>query len=429
MNKKTNVLIFPAGEINSIELHDALSFNVNIEVFGASSVERHGSYVFKNYKGNLPFISDGNFISEFNRLIDEWKIDFVFPTHDTVAMFLAEKQEQLKAKVIVASVETARICRDKRETYNLFKQYDFCPEIYKSIEKYPCFIKPRAGQGSVGAKKIVSEIDIPEEINLDDYVITEYLPGKELTVDCLTDSHGNLCAVLPRVRTRLMAGVSVAGYAIAETDEIREIAERINYSMNFLGLWYFQLKQDATGRYKLLEVSVRCAGTMCLSRARGVNLPLLSVYVAQGKDVAVFENPYSIKMDRTLITRYQIDYEYDTVYIDYDDTLVSQQKVCLPAIRFVYQCKNKNKKVILITRHNQDHDNSVYDDLGRHFIAEALFDEIINVEIGKEKNDYIRPEKAIFIDNAFAERKKVHNKYKIPVFDVEGLEVLCEDIS
>ena len=39
---KIKVLVFPAGEINSVELHDALSHNVNIEVFGCSSVDRHG---------------------------------------------------------------------------------------------------------------------------------------------------------------------------------------------------------------------------------------------------------------------------------------------------------------------------------------------------------------------------------------------------
>lgn len=53
---KVNVLIFPAGEINSVELHDALSHNVNINVFGCSSVDRHGEYVFKNYRSGLPNI-------------------------------------------------------------------------------------------------------------------------------------------------------------------------------------------------------------------------------------------------------------------------------------------------------------------------------------------------------------------------------------
>lgn len=46
---KIKILIFPDGEINSIELHDALSSCVNVELYGASSIERHGKYVFKNH--------------------------------------------------------------------------------------------------------------------------------------------------------------------------------------------------------------------------------------------------------------------------------------------------------------------------------------------------------------------------------------------
>ena len=58
---KINVLIYPAGEINSVELHDALSTCVNIEVFGASSKERHGAYVFKNYISNIPLIQEKSY--------------------------------------------------------------------------------------------------------------------------------------------------------------------------------------------------------------------------------------------------------------------------------------------------------------------------------------------------------------------------------
>ena len=65
---KIHVLIFPAGENNSVGLHHALSHNVNIEIFGASSIgrDRHGSYVFKNYTSNLPLISDNDFIEFFS---------------------------------------------------------------------------------------------------------------------------------------------------------------------------------------------------------------------------------------------------------------------------------------------------------------------------------------------------------------------------
>lgn len=423
---KTNVLIFPAGEINSAELHDALSHNVNVEVFGASSVDRHGAYIFKNYRGGLPFIGKDDFIEEFNKLIDEWKIDFVFPTHDTIALYLSENRDSIHAKIIVAQAQTALICRDKKETYELFADCDFCPKQYRAFDEFPVFIKPREGQGAKGAYLIKSADDIPSDIVIDDYVISEYLPGDELTVDCLTDSKGKLCACLPRVRNRLMAGVCVAGEALPASREILDIAAAINSRLQFLGLWYFQLKKDSRGRYKLLEISTRCAGAMCLSRARGVNLPLLSVYAAMGKDVSVFENPYTPVMDRTLISRYKINYEYKTVYVDYDDTVVEGESVCLPVIRFLYQCRNQGKKIVLLTRHESDHDDSVEQSLVSHAISPCLFDEIIKLSFEESKADYIDKDKAIFIDNAYSERKKIYDRLHIPVFDVEGIDVLLD---
>lgn len=421
---KVNVLIFPAGEINSVELHDALSHNVNINVYGCSSDDRHGGYIFKNYRVGLPNIAEENFIDEFNKLINEWNIEYVFPTHDTVALFLSKNQEHIDASIIVSSYKTAEICRDKKETYALFSDCDFCPKQYSSFEKLPVFIKPRDGQGSKGTKLIREATEIPSDIIIEDYTINEYLPGKELTVDCITDSKGKLCACLPRVRNRLLAGVCVAGQSINASEEVLSIAEEINKRMSFLGLWYFQLKQSSDGKFKLLEISTRCAGTMCLSRARGVNLPLLSVYAAQGKDISVFENPYIVTMDRTLISRYKINYKYDRVYIDYDDTVVEGDSVCLPVIKFIYQCKNKGIKVILISRHEADYEDSIRESLEKHYIDEAIFDEIIKLSFSQKKSDYIRKENAIFIDNAYAERKSVHDKLGIPVFDVEGIEVL-----
>ena len=413
-----NVLIFPAGEINSVELHDALSNNVNINVFGAASKERHGSYVFKNYRGGLPLITDNNFLTEFNQLIKEWNIDFIFPTHDTVVLFFAQNQSLIDAKVIAADLFTSEVCRSKRRTYELFKDYDFCPTVYKSFDCFPCFVKPDAGQGAVGTKIIRTQEDIPEKFDFLENVIMELLPGEEMTVDCLTDGKGNLCAVLPRKRLRLFSGVSVAGTNVYADKEINDIAHNINDKMRFLGLWYFQIKKDTNEKYKLLEISTRCAGTMCLSRARGVNLPLLSIYAAQGKNITIFENPYDIKMDRTLISRYKISYEYSTVYIDYDDTIVSGKTVIPSVIRFLYQCKNQNKKVILISRHNEDHDDLLSQSLSKHCIDPELFDRIIILSFEQEKYEFIDPHEAIFIDNAYAERKKVFDKYNIPVFDV-----------
>lgn len=419
---KINVLVFPAGEINSIELHDALSTCVNIELFGVSSIDRHGGYVFKNYISNVPMINAPDFFEKFNELIKQYNIEIIFPTHDTVAMFFAENRDKINAKIIAADKITSEICRDKAKTYMALKGADFLAEVYNEIKKYPVFIKPKEGQGAVGAKLIKSEKDIPD-VNLNDYVICEYLPGEEYTVDCFTDFHGNLKVISPRSRKRLLAGVCVSGKTEKLTDEIRHIAESINSKLKFNGLWWFQIKKDVNGKWKLLEISTRCAGTMCLTRVRGLNLPLLSVYNALGYDVKASPNDVQITMDRTLISRYKIDYKYNTVYFDFDDTLIINNKVHLPAIRFLYQCRNAGKKVVLLTKHEKD----IFKTLEQFAISEKLFSKIVCISLDDEKMNYINPlEQAIFVDNAYQEREKVREKFNIPVFDVDGLEVLLD---
>lgn len=418
---KINVLIFPAGEINSIELHDALSTCVNIEVFGASSIDRHGEYVFKNYISGIPMITYDDFFEKFNLLLKEKNIDVIFPTHDTVAMFLTENKDKIKAKIIAANQETTAICRDKEKTYKVLKDFDFVPKTYNELTDFPVFIKPKEGQGAVGAKLLKSEKDIPN-IDLNDYVICEYLPGAEYTVDCLTDKNGDLCVISPRSRQRLLAGICIAGKTEALTSEIKNIAEKINETLSFEGLWWFQIKKDKNNKWKLLEISTRCAGTMCLTRAKGINLPLLSVYIAMGCDVEVDSNQMAITIDRTLISRYKIDYNYDTVYFDFDDTLIINGKVHLPAIRFLYQCQNLNKKVILITKHEKD----LNETLKEYLISKKLFYKILHLKQNENKEDYINPERAIFIDNAYQERNIISKTYNIPVFDVEGIEVLTD---
>lgn len=419
---KINVLIYPAGEINSVELHDALSTCVNIEVFGASSKERHGAYVFKNYISNVPLIQEKNFLKALNKIIEQNHIDIIFPTHDTVAEFLAKNSSKIKAKIICADRTTSQICRDKEKTFNLFQNEKFCPHLYQNFEFLPVFIKPKKGQGSVGAKLIEAKEDIPPNIKIDDYVICEYLPYEEYSVDCFTDKNRILRAILPRSRKRIMAGVCVAGQDEILTDEIKQIAEKINEKLNFNGLWYFQIKKDVNGKFKLLEISTRCAGTMCLSRAKGVNLALLSVYNALGLDVDILMNKYHLKMDRTLISRYKLDYDYNTVYFDFDDTLIINEKIHLPSIRFLYQCKNLNKKIILITKHEKNLDLT----LDKYAISPKLFDKIIQLQKNQNKVEFIHKEKSIFVDNAYQERKKVHEQIGIPVFDVDGLEVIMD---
>lgn len=419
---KINVLIFPC-ESNSNELHDALSYCYNVNVYGASSVERHGKYIYCNYYSSLPKITDPEFIDKFNEYLDANRIDVIITTHDTVALFLAEHKNDLHAKLVQPDVFTNKICRSKIATHELFEDCSFSPVRYYTQDAvaFPAFIKPNIGEGAKGASIITEKREL-ERISFLDYLVCEYLPGKEYTIDCFTDRNGQLAYVSPRTRDRIFGGISAAGHTCNITGEMNEIAKEINNRLSLLGLWYFQLKEDSSGRLKLLEISTRCAGTMCLTRAKGANLPLLSVYAAMGYDVSVNDNGLSVKMDRAFVCRYSYDLDYSDVYIDFDDTITLRGKVNPLAAFFLYQCHNKGIKVHLLTRHLYN----IHESLRKYALSENLFCEIIDIQNESSKSNYICAEKSIFIDNMFKERLDVKTKLGIPVFDADAFEFLLD---
>ena len=419
--KPINVLVFPAGEVNSMELHDALSTCVNVNLFGLSSIDRHGGYVFENYSSDVPLIDSPLFFNRFNEYIEKNKIDLIFPTQDIIALFLVRNQNKIKAKIISGDIRTCEICFDKKETYNLFADCDFTPKTYSFVKKFPIFVKPRIGRGSIGAFLATKEEDLGGIIR-DDYVFCEYLSGDEYTVDCLTDRFGKLIYVSPRTRGRVLAGMTAAGETVVADNQFIGIAEKINSRMNFLGLWCFQVKKDSANNLKLLEISTRIPCGMALTRAKNVNLPLLSVYIAMGLDVSVSPNNYQVKMDSTLIRRFNINVNYDTVYIDFDDTIIVRGKINLKAIWFLYQCKNKGKRIILISKHSC----SIRESLNKFNIDTHIFDEIIQIPMSELKSKFITERNAIFIDNAFVEREDVALRCKIPVFDVDCFDFLMD---
>lgn len=421
-NGKINVLIFPC-ESNSNELHDALSYCFNVNVFGASSVKRHGAYIYKNYKCDLPYVNTDNFIERFNKYLDENSIDVIMPTHDTIALFLAEHSSDIHARIVQSDIRTNKICRSKILTHDTFHDCDFVPRRFNNEREveYPAFAKPDVGEGGHGAfiAKNEKELDI---IDFKDYLVTEFLSGDEVTVDCLTDKDGKLLCVLPRTRDRIFGGIAVNSKSIPVTEEIRRIAETINERLTLRGLWYFQLRGDKNGKLKLMEISTRCAGTMCVSRARGYNLPLLSVYAAMGFDISVANESMNVEMDRALIARYDMHLDYDTVYIDFDDTITLRGEINPLAMFFLYQCHNKRIKVYLLTRHIHD----IHESLKKYAVSEDLFADIIYISDDDNKCNYIVEKKSIFIDNMFKERQDVANRCHIPVFDVDGFEFLLD---
>lgn len=425
MNEAYNVLIFPAGTEIGLEINNALKYSKLVNVFGATSMPDHSKLVYKNYIEGLPFFSDESFINDLNEVIKQNKIDFIYPAHDSVVLFLTQHKNEISAKIITSELETVEICRSKEKTYEYLKNEDFVPIFYSSIDEikeFPVFIKPDVGQGSVGAKTIMNKVDLIQSLSSEKMVICEFLCGTEYTVDCFTDKNGILKVAQLRDRNRIKSGISVNSKLCQYNKQVEDIARKINSKFKFNGAWFFQLKLNIKNEFKLLEISPRIPGTMGLSRNLGVNFPLLTIYNNLNFDVNLIENDYKIEVDRAFINRYIVDLEYDFVYVDLDDTLIIRDNVNIFLIMFLYQCANQNKKIILITRHIKE----IEDTLNKFKINKNLFNEIIHIKDKSKKSVYVKENNAIFIDDSFAERKDVREKLGINVYDLDMIESLID---
>ncbi len=66
-----------------------------------------------------------------------------------------------------------------------------------------------------------------------------------------------------RMRKRIKTGISVNSVIVELPAEVKQIADAINEKIVFDGVWFFQVKLDRNGHYKLLEMAPRVAG-VCL---------------------------------------------------------------------------------------------------------------------------------------------------------------------
>lgn len=417
-----NVLVFPCGSEIGLEIHRALTGSTHFTLFGANSVNDHGRFVYKNYIPGLPFVESPNFIAEINKVVEAYNIDFIFPAHDSAVLKMAENLNSINASVVTSCEETCQICRSKKETYALFKKLIPTPYVYNRDDEmeYPIFLKPDIGQGAKGTYKVQTSEEVNFYTKLDPTLLClEYLPGKEYTVDCFTDRNGELLFAEGRQRARVFGGISVNSKLVVD-ERFQRFAKIINETLVFRGVWFFQLKERIDGELVLMEISPRIAGTMALFRMLGVNFAQLSLFDRMDINVDVLISNIDIEIDRALIARYSINYNYDWVYVDFDDTIIVNGLVETNVMKFLYQSKNFGKKVTMLTRHK----GNINEELRRFAICRTLFDEIIVLENKESKSDYITNLNSVFIDDSFAERKEVFDKLKIPVFALDAIESL-----
>lgn len=420
-----NVLIFPAGTEIGREIYQSLRCekNINLSLAGAD-YDSHARHYTCEYH-IVPNVTHHDWLPTLQALLLQENIDYIFPAHDEALLALSESRAQLSATVLCPSEETCLITRFKSKTYQALKDVVPIPRLFNDpseIEQWPVFVKPDRGQGAQGAMRV----DTPEMLASiraegDGLIVCEYLNGDEYTVDCFSDRETGVLFCQPRIRSRIRGGIAMTS-TLVNLPEVDAYAKAISQRLQLYGAWFFQLKRSSSGILTLLEVAPRIAGTMALNRANGINFAMLTLYESMRINITLHTVCEDLQITRSLTNHYTHSLKFRHVYIDYDDTVIIKNKLCVPVFTFLCQCLNRGIKIHLITRHTGD----IHGELNMRRIGN-FFDSITHLGKSDKKSNYIREADAIFIDDSFSERNEVFSATAIPVFDISMLEILkCE---
>jgi carbamoyl-phosphate synthase large subunit len=242
----------------------------------------------------VPLTTDPQYIPIIKTICFRERIHLLIPTIDDELPLFGRHTADFRAmgiRVAVSSERTGLICNDKYSTAQFladrdvpFAQTWLPADLDISKQKYPLFLKPRIGRGSVGAFTIHGERELRFFLDyVPDPIVQEYLRGKEYTVDLLADFRGRVISVVPRERMVVRSGVTDRGKTYNHQGMIR-LAIRAAEALEIRGAANIQMKLQGSIA-KIFEINPRFSGGIPLTIAAGADFPAWLIEMSCGRNV------------------------------------------------------------------------------------------------------------------------------------------------
>lgn len=360
-----------------------------------------------------------HWIGQLQAAVRDYNVDLIYPCHDEVLKAVSGvwpfQKDSFWDKLAWHGYEVTRTCLSKRATYDLLREKVTVPLRDPIDPRVGYWYKPDFGYG--GRRSGFASNDdkhIPISPDDSEYVVTEYLPGPEYTIDCFSQD-GDLLWCMARTREQIKSGMSTKTVRLPDGgtsfgELMHHWAIAIGSKIHFDGTWYFQVKERADGTPVLLEVAPRIAGGCALARANGVNLPLLGCHAALGRKVQVLDTGRFNTLYKPMRTEFQVP-EFHTLWIDVDDTLLRADGTLDEVlVAVIVRRKNQNLPTMLITR-----DGTRLGGSGNApswitaLLCSVLQGRIVHVPPDGSKADHVRKYDCL-VDDSFKERLEVHQR-------------------
>jgi len=262
----------------------------------------------------LPPVSSPDYLKSLNQLIKKEKIELVHSQPDVEVAFLSENREKINTKMLLPSKKTIRICQNKIETYKILKRNkvpvgesyliknekdlkNALKELLKENEKI--WVRAIRGAGSRAslpvkcfshAKAWIDYWKKMKGIGYGDFMVTEFLPGKEFAFQSLWKD-GELITSQARERIEYIFGhLTPSGQtsspSVAKTvwrKDVNEIATMGIKSIDSkaTGVFCVDLKENKNGIPCITEINAgRFFTTSNFFSEAGLNMPYFYIKLA-----------------------------------------------------------------------------------------------------------------------------------------------------
>ncbi|RKY33490.1 MAG: hypothetical protein DRP68_02235 [Candidatus Omnitrophota bacterium] len=292
------VLITSAGSAPAIGVIKALRQQKEIKIrIIAVDMDRlsAGFYLADDFY-LVPSSQESNFISEIIKICKKEKVSFLIPIIDEELPFFAKEQKLLESvglRVLVNNLEVIERGNDKYATYLFCREHNIlAPETYlfSPRSKYsgislPIIVKPRWGRGSQFLYKLkdLNQLDYLSLPNRE-FVVQEFISGREYTVDILAQPDGTILQAIPRERIVVKAGMMYKGRT-EKNKGLIEYAKRIAQKFGINGPCNIQFIEKGD-KFYLIEVNPKFAAGLPLTVNAGINIPFLLIKMHLGMRVS-----------------------------------------------------------------------------------------------------------------------------------------------
>jgi len=291
-----NILITGAGGAAAVAFYKCLDqTGLNIHMADMSPYAAGLYLVNEPNRLLLPAGETDDYIPQLFKSCLARGIDVLVPTVDWELLPIAAHHDlfaQHGIQVVLSDYEALSICLDKYRLMGHLSE-SFSMPMYEKYNTrfnpcpfdFPMLAKPRRDSGSRGIRLIHELTDLRQLPNDDSYLIQQYLPGDEFSVDVYLDRQHQARASVVRQRMRVDSGVSVVGQTI-HNEHIASLAADMAEYLKLSFAVNVQFKMDPTNQPGLLEINPRFPGTMSLTAAAGVNMPQLCIDEVSGSHLA-----------------------------------------------------------------------------------------------------------------------------------------------